>query len=70
MYQMTLDLKPKQQVEQQFSKLDLPFFKFSEHFEFSGRIRTNPEGSFQYRYGIKVSPADRRIFVKKYKLDD
>lgn len=52
------------------SKADPLFFKFSPNFEFSGRIRANPEGSFQYRYGIKVSPADRRIFVKKYKLDD
>ena len=43
---------------------------FSEYFDFSGRIITHPPGSFQYRWGRKVSPADLRIFVRKYKLND
>ena len=30
----------------------------------SGRIRSNPPGSFQYRYGRKISPKDWTLLDK------
>jgi hypothetical protein len=43
---------------------------FSPYFEFSGRIRTFNPKAFQYRWGRKVSPEDRRMFNKRYKIDE
>lgn len=43
---------------------------YSENFDFSGRIQSHPPNSFQYRFGRKISPADRRMFERKYKLND